>query len=330
MLLFQKLRLNVAAWFGQSRSCQSYLLRNLQIPLHPNDLRLTRLTIWDWSDAQKSYCAELSLLLDISPKIIVKRMIGVALVGLAIFALPSPVLAQSSSEAQIYGLAGPSTYKSSLLQNNDTSYSTAYGFGLTIWSEVHQIHMGLENESTQINFQLNNSRINLTEQDVELTYQWYGLYFGPLFTRANWSAKAPPDADSDGYLDFDAESKDYLKTSVTGIGANLGVTLMPVSSVLFNLDARYSVGKHVDQSLPAVPEPVGIKGTEPVLGRQVKMGPRLIATGLVSADIYQRSISVLAGYRFRRYSITIEEEDFREIFSTSYVGLRFTLRFGAE
>ena len=242
-------------------------------------------------------------------------------------ALANCVTATAWSSTQFYALAGPSIYKSSLVQQNESAYSSAWGVALSMASDLHVVQMGFEQESVLIQFQLNRSSLSLIEQDIMLVYRWYGLYFGPLFSWSNWHAKAPPDADRDGHLDRDSGVNEYLKMSVTSYGGNVGVLLTPAPNVDLVFDARASVGRRVDQSLPAAPEPAGISGTEPALGRRVTMGPRQSFTALIVTDLYEKYVSGLVGYRYRKYSMMIEDEEYKEIYSTTYIGVRLSIVF---
>lgn len=164
----------------------------------------------------------------------------------------------------------------------------------------------------------------MVEHDIKFLYRWYSLYFGPLLSRSSWHAIAPPDANLDGHLDVESQTNDYFKAIVASYGANVGLLFVPSPSVDWIIDARFSKSGNVDQSLPESPEPAGISGTEPAPGRKVTMGPRQIFTSLISFDLYEKYIVGVLGYRYRKYLITIEEEEFKEIYSTSYVGLKFS------
>ena len=241
----------------------------------------------------------------------------------------SKALAYSStySSTQVYGLYGISLYKSSLVQEHDTSYSNLLGLAYNLFTESHIFQLEIEQEATRVNFQLNDSWLSLVEHGIKFLYRWYSLYFGPLLSRSSWHVKAPPDANLDGLLDVEMKTNDYLKATVVEYGINFGLLFVPSPNIDLVLDARYLVGGRVDQSFSEVSEPAGIAGTEPSSGRQVEMGPRQIFTSMISMNLFEKYITGILGYRYRKYLMSIEQENFKEIYATTYIGLKFSLFF---
>jgi hypothetical protein len=245
-------------------------------------------------------------------------LILLSALGLSI--TPRPLMAQSQSLVSAQVLLGVSTYKSAMLQGNDTSFSGRYSFGLSIGGDKGFM-MGLDNESTSVRFLLNNSRLTLEEQDVFLVYRWAVIYAGLAFTRGQWHAKAAPDLDANGYIDFDTPAEDYLNASNSGNGLNFGL-LIPIAKVAqLQSDFRYLISSKVQQTIPENLPLAGQAGTEPILGRTLTMGPKVAIALDASVDVVGKALSLTAGYHYRSYEIILASHKFRELYLTTYIGL---------
>ena len=216
---------------------------------------------------------------------------------------------------------GLTTYKSKMLQSNDTGFTLGYGFGVSSGGE-HGMSMNLEREQSTIAFQLNNGSLALETQDVDLTYRWGPDYLGAIFANTSWYAKSPPDADANSYLDQDAVAQDYLDVLATGYGARTGLIIPMARRNSLYLDVRYATSSKVQQTIPEETSTAGISGTSPALGRKVGLGARMSIDLGASLALTRDILSLIAGYRYRTYAVTIESNTFSELHTSTYIGLQ--------
>lgn len=219
-----------------------------------------------------------------------------------------------------HATGGLSTYKSKMLQSNDTGTTIGYGLALHAGDE-RGMSMGLEREQSTFPFALNNASLALETQDVDLVYRWGPVYAGMMFSQASWYAKAPADANADRLLDQNSTAEEYLDILAPGYGARTGLRVAFSRRGAAFIDVRYATASKVQQATPKDPSTGGITGTSPALGRQVTVGPRMMVDFGASLPITRDLLSFIAGYRYRTYSLTIESESFAELHTSTYIGM---------
>lgn len=252
-----------------------------------------------------------------------KRPFNASLVVLSllcVYTFNQGALAQPAANLSVRTTFGLSTYKSTMVQSNDTGNTIGYGLGVSSGGD-RGMAMGLEREQSTFSFALNNASIALGTQDVDVTYRWGPVYLGLLFTETSWYAKAPPDANGDSLLDQDATAEEYLDILSNGYGARLGAYFAMGRRSSLSLDIRYGTTSKVQQTIPEEPSTGGITGTSPALDRTVALGPRLSLDIGTSIGITREVLSFIAGYRYRTYALTVATESFSELHTSTYIGL---------
>lgn len=228
--------------------------------------------------------------------------------------------AQSAYNVSVKATGGLTTYKSQMLQSNDTGLTIGYGIEVSTGGESGMA-MGLERETSSIAFALNGSTLALQVQDVDFTYRWGALYLGLLFGSSSWNAKAPPDGNADKLLDQNETAQEYLDIMTTGYGIKTGL-LVPIGRrSTLSMDLRYAMTSTVQQTIPEETSTGGITGTSPALGRVVTLGPRMAIDLGASFPLTRDVLSLMTGYRYRTYSVTVESTSFSELHTSTYLGL---------
>ena len=75
--------------------------------------------------------------------------------------------------------AGLTTYKSKLVESNDTSFGVRYTFGINA-GRSKNVGMLVRTETNSTTFELNESAISTTIQDLILRYHWGPAYIGVI------------------------------------------------------------------------------------------------------------------------------------------------------
>jgi hypothetical protein len=240
---------------------------------------------------------------------------------LAMSSMARTAFAGSQSSISTKAAFGLATYKSKMLQSNDTGFTIGYGFRVSSGGD-QGVDMGLEREQSAFTFALNNSTLALQLQDVDLTYRWGSVYLGLMFVSGSWYAKAPADANGDGYLDNNATAQEYLDTTDTGYGLRTGLAIPIAKHNSIYTDVRYGTITKIEQATPKDSSTAGVTGTSPALGRTVAMGPRMAIDIGTSIALTRDVLSFVSGYKYRTYKVTIEGQSFSELHTSTYLGLQ--------
>lgn len=199
---------------------------------------------------------------------------------------------------------GLTTYKSEVVQSNDTSFSFGYGLGV-YGGRTNNFGMYFSNELNTTDFVYadseQKSKIITSFQDTLIRYRWGPLYFGPAFTQMLMTTTRQ-----------DAEYLDFL---ATGIGFHTGLRIeFKRESIVFLevLSANSSTTKEAIQDPLAVPVSVGTR-TDIHMGGIIKLTRSLL--------------DMQIGYKQRIYGVTVGGESFSETVTFTWIGLGFSLYF---
>jgi hypothetical protein len=245
---------------------------------------------------------------------------GYLLTGFLLLSAGEQAAAGVLTGFNVHASGGLSTYKSKMLQSNDTGTTINYGLALHA-GEERGMSMGLEREQSTFPFSLNNASLALETQDVDVIYRWGPVYAGMMFTQAGWYAKAPADANGDKLLDQNSTAEEYLDILAPGYGARTGLRVAFSKRGAAYIDVRYATASKVQQATPKDASTGGIVGTSPALGRTVAVGPRMSVDFGASLPITRDLLSFIAGYRYRTYGLTVESESFAELHTSTYIGM---------
>jgi hypothetical protein len=187
-----------------------------------------------------------------------------------------------------HAAGGLSTYKSKMLQSNDTGTTIGYGLAVHAGNE-RGMSMGLEREQSTFPFALNNASL--------------------------------AHADGDKLLDQNATAQEYLDILAPGYGARTGLRVAFSKRGAAFIDVRYATASKVQQAIPEEASTAGISGTSPALGRKVTVGPRMSIDFGASLPITRDLFSFIAGYKYRTYAVSVESEAFAELHTSTYIGM---------
>lgn len=184
---------------------------------------------------------------------------------------------------------GLSTYKSKMVDSNDTSTLIEYSIGAYAGLE-RDFGMIIRKDQATTPFSLNDSSILTTWQDYILKYRYGPVYLGAVL------GSAEIDANKEG----DAE---YLKARGSGYGLNLGFMIPVGKYSMFNIDVL------------AVSNSTAVDLNK----KEVGIGQRLDYDINASFDLTKSMLDFVVGYKYRTYSLTVEGEGFAELFTTTYI-----------
>ncbi len=185
---------------------------------------------------------------------------------------------------------GTSTYKSELVESNDTATSIRYGMGLYAGADK-LLGFGLRMDSQTTPFALNESQIVSSWQETFLTYRWGYMHAGAIISLVNMSATQG--------------ETDLFDLTGNGYGATFG--------------AFYPFSK--DGSVRTEINFVQINTIKETNQVDVSIGQRLdVDVGANFHLVKKRWLDLLVGYRMRTLSITLTET-FAEQITSTYLGL---------
>lgn len=222
---------------------------------------------------------------------------GLALVGSIILAAFFSAQAIAAADSGLYPTfqikadGGFATYKSKVVQSNDTSTLIEYGFGVFAGSDK-SLGMFVRRDQNTTTFVLNSSSITTVWQDVIVKYRWGPVYVGGILANNEMQVNNQGDAN-------------YLNELGSGYGVNAGL-LIPIARVAyFGIDiSDVSISKAVDLNQ-----------------KVVTMGSRLDIDINGSFAITKKILDFIVGYKYRTYSATVDGTAGAENLTATYLGL---------
>jgi hypothetical protein len=212
---------------------------------------------------------------------------------------------------------GYAVYKSEMVQSNDTSTSVNYGFGVYGGSDK-SVGMMLQREQGTYTFALNGSSIITANQDIHLRYRYGPVYLGLIVNSSQLEVTAPPDADSDGFLDQNTDGEEYMKVSNTGMGINVGTNIAVTRAASVYVDINSVTTSLVQQSYIENTETEANGFTE----AEIAIGPRLDVDFGGSIALTKNWLDMNFGFKQRTMSVTVDSAAFNEQISSTYLGFR--------
>jgi predicted porin len=190
---------------------------------------------------------------------------------------------------------GPTTYKSELVQSNDTSLSMRYSLAIFA-GETRSIVFMLKNDSNATTFALNESTVEATWQETQLKYRWNSLYFGVVLATLNMTASAA--------------GTSLFELTGTGFGANVGGSFAIGRSGAF----------YFDVSAATISQIAEINQTD------ISFGSRTDIDLGTSYALSKRMFDAVFGYRQRTLPVTLGTSA-NEVLTTTYFGISASLDF---
>lgn len=190
---------------------------------------------------------------------------------------------------------GPMTYKSELLETNDTGYALAYTLGFHA-GEDRNLGILIRNDTTNLSFETNDSKIEKNWLETTIRYRMGFFYLGPILSNLT--------------IKINQAGADIRDATGSGYGANLG----------FIFDVSRNAGMYLDANYVTISE---IVDTE---AREISVGPRIDADLGTIIQLSREHFDFLLGYRYRQLGIELDES-YSELISTTYLGFRFNVFF---
>lgn len=212
---------------------------------------------------------------------------------------------------------GHTVYKSEMVQSNDTSTTTNYGFGVYGGSK-REVGMMVQREQGTYAFALNGSTITSMTQDVHLRYRYGPVYLGAVLNTSQLEVSAPPDLDNNDFLDQDTDAEEYMKVLNTGAGGNMGANIPVAKSAFVYFDISSVTTSLVRQSYIESAETTANGFTE----KEISIGPRLDIDLGGSIALTKNWLDMKVGFKQRSFAVTVDSDTFKEQTTSTYVGLQ--------
>ena len=218
--------------------------------------------------------------------------------SLAIGLCSRPVWADTDSMQSILPTAwlafdyGLTTYKSKLVESNDTGGMVNYSIGANVGAQK-TFGLVIRTDTSSIAFELNESKIESTWRDTVLRWRWGYAYLGGVL----------------GQTSFKAETAGTVAVEGTGsgYGANFGVYLPVGRSNAMQLDVTsVTIGEFSDAEQ-----------------RSVTFGARTDINISGQIEIVRRAIHSVLGYRYRTHALKAGDVSAEELHTATWVGLAF-------
>lgn len=185
---------------------------------------------------------------------------------------------------------GFSTYKSKMVDSNDTSTGLTYKLGGCSGNK-RQFCLFHITDTTTTSFELNTSKIVSQWQDTNLRYYWNYIYIGPVFTDLN--------------LQVTQSGTEFIDGAGTGVGGNLGF-IFPMSKVgVFYIDVVSTSIAKMKNSLTQ--EVTAVARQDIDIGAQI--------------DITSELLDFILGYKQRTIA-TSAGTSYADSYLITYFGLR--------
>lgn len=193
--------------------------------------------------------------------------------------------------------SGLSTYKSKLVTSNDTGFTTGYTLGMN-GSQNNYVGAQLRNDSNTTNFEYGvndtNSKIISNFQDFVLLFRLGFFYLGAVFSQSQ--------------IKVNRYDVDYLDLLGTGYGGNVGFSFLLGKRASIFLDVVTASSGQVKESIQGTEVPTGI-------------GSRTDIFAGGSIQLTKSLLDFTIGIKQRSYSLSVADESFNELLSTTWLGL---------
>lgn len=187
-----------------------------------------------------------------------------------------------------YGL---STYKSKLVESNDTGSITSYSIGANIGTDKSAAFV-LRSDQSSIAFALNESKIESSWRDTIIRYRWGYVYFGAIIGQTTWDVKRT--------------AEDLFAGTGSGYGGNFGLLLPLGNRNLFTIDiASVTASSFVEKN-----------------EKDVKMGARTDISMWSNIGLTRDAIDLLVGYKQRSHSVSYDGTSYAEVHTATFFGLQ--------
>lgn len=187
-----------------------------------------------------------------------------------------------------YGL---STYKSKLVESNDTGAITSYTLGANVGASK-PVAILIRSDQSDIKFLLNESEIASSWRDTIIRYRWGYVYLGGVLGQTTWEVKSA--------------GVDLFAGTGSGYGGNFGIMVPIGARNLFTLDvASVTASTFVEKN-----------------EKDVKMAARTDINFLGNIGITRNSLDLLVGYRQRSHAVSYEATSYAEIHTATFFGFQ--------
>ena len=216
-----------------------------------------------------------------------------AILAVAAVALPSTLLADDFTEraktVYLLGDYGMGTYKSQLMENNDTNSIVTYGIGAAAGQDM-QLTVDYRVETATTTFALDGSSLLMKWDTTTIKYRLWAFELGAVI--GSVAAKA------------NKAGTDLFDCVGSGYGGYFGMQ-MPVGK-------RSSIDLKATQA--STTETIDKKG------RTVAIGPRLDVELSGRIALTKKNLDATVGYRRRTNSITSDRTAYSELQTATYLG----------
>lgn len=192
---------------------------------------------------------------------------------------------------------GFTTYKSELVQSNDTGTGLTYGIGG--WAgQQHEVGFRTRIDSTSTTFALNTSKSTVTWQDSIINYRLGYFYLGVVFAQLDTTVNN--------------QGTDEVDAGATGMGYNTGL-LIPITRVGYFYTDVLGV------------TPAKARNDNSLTGT-FSAGARMDIDMGTSFNLTKNAVDMMVGYKRRTMAMAATNSG-TETYYCTYIGFRFGIFF---
>jgi hypothetical protein len=215
---------------------------------------------------------------------------------------------------------GFSIHKSEMINNNDTSVTSAIKFGS--WAgHRHNLGMYLQQEQATVAFELNQGSLQVTHQEYGLLYRMGPFYMGGGFNKSTWVASRPDSADAElaaagATATADEEAEPFLDMTTSGFVGSAGGFLPLGKPVMLFMEAKSVSTNAVQDSIVERSD-----GSFTEADENLAVGSSVEATIGGRLNFTRNVLRGVIGFRLRNYTMTVKDVTYTEQHTNTFVGL---------
>lgn len=217
---------------------------------------------------------------------------------------------------------GMSVHKSEMINNNDTSTTTAIETG--IWAgKQRSLGMWLRQEQSTVAFALNKGMLSTTHKEFGIRYRISAFSLGLGLTESKWDAKRPDSADPDlaEAAEIDGDGEPFLDMSSSGAFGALGA-FIPLGKT----GMIYFQGKGIS-TLAIQQSSVERSDGETSPDETLAIGNAMEGSIGAHLNLTKKILRGVIGFKLRTHTMTVKDTIYTEQSTNTFVGLRLGTTF---
>lgn len=211
---------------------------------------------------------------------------------------------------------GLSTYESEMVKSTTSSTAAGYGFGSYAGSD-RNLGMSVNNELSTYAFttaDIDSGTVTVTWQDFAVKYRWGPVYVGAVLGSTNWKVSRLIDPE-----DVTTEVEEYMNITASGFGGNLGANIPVGKNSTIYLDIITLTPSELQEAV----NEATVVDNQASPDREIALGSRMDIDMGGSFKLMKKLLKGMVGLKRRTVALTVGDESFTEVQTSTYLGLQF-------